>query len=347
MVFLPTDKWYPFVLIEDLIAAYAAELFPGYEIAEKGVMRLTRGAELSFDEEKDEDFLRVMSEALRERREGDIVRLEVSEDAPWAKAVARMLGVSAEAAVVNPSWLDLKTVSQLAFQPGFETLKRPVWEPRTVPDFERSDDLWKLLREKAVLVHHPYESFDAVVRFVEAAADDPDVLAIKQTLYRTDADSPILRALERAAEKGKRVTVLLELKARFDEENNIEAARRMVRAGVTVLYGVAGFKTHAKVCLVVRREPDGIRRYAHLSTGNYNSKTARLYSDLGLFTSDEIMAGEYGEDECVFSGKVAYLYCPGGYGKTKLSNTFFEKKTKLIATTRNWKTVLKLLELAG
>jgi polyphosphate kinase len=292
MIFLPTEKWHPFVLIEDLIASYASELFPGFEIAEKGVMRLTRGAELTFDEEKDEDFMRVMTEALRERREGDIVRLEVSADGFWAQFLKKRLAIADEDVVVNPSWIVLKTISQLALQPGFETLKRPAWEPRTVPDFERTDDFWKLLKEKAVLVFHPYESFDAVVRFLETAAEDPDVLAIKQTLYRTDPDSPVIRALEKAAEKGKRVTALIELKARFDEENNIEGARRLAHAGASVLYGVAGLKTHAKVCLVVRREPEGIRRYIHLSTGNYNSRTARLYSDIGYFTSDEDIAND-------------------------------------------------------
>jgi len=292
MVFLPTEKWYPFVLIEDLIAAYAAELFPGYEIAEKGVMRLTRGAELTFDEEKDEDFMRIMTEALRERRTGDIVRLEVSAEEPWSRALRDMFSVAPGEVVVNPSWIDLKTISQIALQPGFESLKRAAWEPRVVPEFDRADDLWELLRGKNVLVFHPYESFDAVTRLLDTAADDPDVLAIKQTLYRTDSDSPILRALERAAEKGKRVTAVIELKARFDEENNIEWARRLTIAGATVLYGVAGMKTHAKACLIVRRERDGIRRYIHLSTGNYNAKTARLYSDVGIFTTDDAIAND-------------------------------------------------------
>lgn len=292
IVFLPTEKWHPFVLIEDLIAYYAAELFPGYEIAEKGVMRLTRGAELSFNEEKDEDFMRVMTEALRERRIGEIVRLEVSSREPWTEFLQKHLAIAPGDVLVNPSWMDLKTISQLAFQPGFETLKRPAWEPHGVPEFEKATDLWALLREKSVVVMHPYQSFDAVVRFLETAAEDPDVLAIKQTLYRTDADSPVVRALERAAEKGKRVTALIELKARFDEENNIGWAQRLTRAGASVLYGVANLKTHAKACLVIRREPGGLRRYVHLGTGNYNDKTAKIYSDIGYFTSDDTLAGD-------------------------------------------------------
>ncbi len=292
MVFLPTEKGYPFVLAEDLIGAFASDLFPGFEVAEKGVMRLTRGAELSLDEEKDDDFARVMTEALRERRTGEIVRLEVSADAPWATYLKKKLEIAPEDVVVNPAWIDLKTISQLAFQTGFDHLKRPAWQPRAVPDFERAKDLWTLLKEKNVLVFHPYESFDAVVQFVEAAAADPDVLAIKQTLYRTDQNSPVVRALERAAENGKRVTVLIELKARFDEESNIEWAKRLTTAGASVLYGIAGLKTHAKVCLIVRRESEGIKRYAHLATGNYNERTATVYSDIGYFTSNDDLTND-------------------------------------------------------
>jgi polyphosphate kinase len=292
IVFLPTEKGHPFVLAEDLISAFAAELFPGYEVVEKGLMRLTRGAELTFDEEKDDDFASVMTEALRERRTGEIVRLEISAEAPWSAYLKKKLQIAPEDVVVNPAWIDLKAISQLAFQTGFEHLKRPAWQPRAVPDFERAADLWTLLKEKNVLVFHPYESFDAVVQFVEAAADDPDVLAIKQTFYRTDPDSPVVRALERAAGKGKRVTALVELKARFDEESNIEWAKRLTTAGASVLYGIAGLKTHAKVCLVVRRESDGIKRYVHVATGNYNERTAMTYSDIGYFSSNDDLASD-------------------------------------------------------
>jgi polyphosphate kinase len=292
MVFLPSEKGHPFVLAEDVIGAFASELFPGYEILEKGVMRLTRGAELSFDEEKDDDFARVITEALHERRTGEIVRMEISATSGWAEDFKKKLGISPEDVVVNPSWIDLKTISQLAFQTGFDQLKRPAWQPRAVPDFERAKDLWPLLKEKSVLVFHPYESFDAVIQFIETAAADPDVLAIKQTLYRTDQNSAVVRALERAAENGKRVTVLIELKARFDEESNVEWAKRLTKAGASVLYGIAGLKTHAKVCLVVRREREGIKRYVHTSTGNYNERTAMIYSDIGYFSSDDDLAND-------------------------------------------------------
>lgn len=323
MLFLPAeDKGHPFVLLEDVIAFFATELFPGFEILEKGIMRLTRGAELTLDEEKDEDFLRVMSEALRERQTGDIVRLEVSTNNGWAHFLRKALHLTEDEVVENRSWIDLKTISQLAFQPGFENLKRPLWEPRAVPEFERSEDPWEVIRAKNILLFHPYESFSAVTQFLEKAAEDPEVLAIKQTLYRTDQDSPILAALEKAAQKGKRVTALIELKARFDEENNIEWARRLTAAGASVLYGVAGYKTHAKACLVVRRERDGIRRYVHLSTGNYNAKTARIYSDIGFFTCDEAIA----HDVSAFFNMITGYSQPAGWKKIEIAPYGLRKK---------------------
>ena len=323
MLFLPAvEKDHPFVLLEDVIASFATELFPGFEILEKGVMRLTRGAELTLDEEKDEDFMRVMTEALRERQTGDIVRLEVSTNNGWAHFLRKALHLTEDEVVENRSWIDLKTISKFAFQPGFENLKRPLWEPCAVPEFERQDDLWEVIREKNILMFHPYESFGAVTQFLEKAAEDPEVLAIKQTLYRTDQDSPILAALEKAAQKGKRVTALIELKARFDEENNIEWAKRLATAGASVLYGVAGYKTHAKACLVVRRERDGIRRYVHLSTGNYNAKTSRIYSDIGFFTCDEALAN----DISAFFNMITGYSQPASWKKIEIAPYGLRKK---------------------
>ena len=217
---------------------------------------------------------------------------DASAEAPWAAYLKKKLAIAPEDVIVNPAWIDLKTISQLAFQAGFEPLKLPAWQPRAVPDFERASDLWTLLKQKNILVFHPYESFDAVVQLLEAAAQDPDVLAIKQTLYRTDPNSPVVRALERAAENGKRVTALVELKARFDEESNIEWAKRLTTAGASVLYGIAGLKTHAKVCLIIRRETEGIKRYVHVGTGNYNERTATIYSDIGYFSSNDDLAND-------------------------------------------------------
>jgi polyphosphate kinase len=233
-----------------------------------------------------------MQEALRLRNQSQIMRLEITAPEKMRSFLKKKLEVGENEICEIQSWMDLKTISQISAQPIFSELKRPAWIPTSVPDFETADDLWSLLKKKDVLVHHPYESFETVNRFLREAADDPDVLMIKQTLYRAGHDSSVISSLERATEKGKQVTVLVELKARFDEEKNIEWARRLELRGANILYGVAGFKTHVKACLVVRREPEGIVRYVHLSTGNYNEKTAQIYSDIGLFTSNEEIAND-------------------------------------------------------
>jgi len=287
VVALPSEEGYPILLLEDLIRMYAARLFEGYEIEGEAQLRLTRGAEMTLDEERDEDFAKVMAEALLARRRGAIMRLEHAAPPDIASFLTDRLSVRPDRCYRVEGWFDLKGVSALASIPGFDELKRPAWRPRPSPAFDGPDDVWTVIRRRDVLLHLPYESFDPVVRFVREAAEDPEVLAVKQTLYRTASPSRLVAALERAAEAGKRVTVLVELKARFDEEDNIQWARRLEQTGASVVYGLAGLKTHAKACLVVRREPDGIRRYAHLATGNYNETTARLYSDHGFFTCDE------------------------------------------------------------
>ncbi len=311
MVYLPSEKGHPFVLLEDVVSFFARDLFSGFEIIDRGLIRLTRGAEMTLDEEKDEDFMKVMTEALRRRREGAIMRLEIRASAAAVRFICERFSITEASIVPVSDWFDLKSVSQIALQPGFEQLKRKTWEPRPCRDFEESDDVWALLKSKNVLAVFPYESFDCVSRFLQTAAEDPDVLAIKQTLYRIDKDSPILRSLETAAEKGKRVTALIELKARFDEANNIEWARRLQMAGATVLYGLAGLKTHAKACLVIRRESEGIKRYVHLSTGNYNEKTARLYSDFSYFTTNEDLAN----DISAFFNMITGYSQPAGWAK--------------------------------
>jgi polyphosphate kinase len=292
MISLPSPKGYQFMLIENLIALFAKDLFLGYEIVSQGLMRITRAAGLTLDEESEEDFSRVMSAALRKRRQSYVVRVETAMDPEMEGFLVKKLDVTPEKIYRVRSWFDLKTISQFAYQPLFQDLRRPVWDPRPVPEFEKPEDCWNVLKQRDVWVHHPYQSFEAVHQFLAAAATDPDVLAIKQTLYRIGQDSEIVRYLELAAEAGKRVTVLVELKARFDEEKNITWAHRLEDAGASVIYGVAGLKTHAKICLVVRREPEGIKRYVHLSTGNYNEKTAELYSDIGYFTGDEKLAND-------------------------------------------------------
>jgi len=284
-----------FVPLEELIVANLGRLFPGMAVEEAYPFRVTRNSDLDLEEDDADDLLLTIELQLRKRRFGPVVRLEVAEGAP--DRVVRLLQDELEIGEVDtyrvPGLLGLGDLAELA-EVDRPRLKWPSWTPVTPPRLRRSDDeapdpdrLFAEIRRGDLLVHHPYDSFsDSVERLVVTAAEDPRVLAIKQTLYRTSGDSPIVRALIRAAERGKQVVVLVELKARFDEENNIQWARELERAGVHVVYGLVGLKTHTKTALVVRREPDGIRRYVHVGTGNYNPRTARLYTDLGLLSAD-------------------------------------------------------------
>ncbi len=315
MIMLPSESSHAFILIEDVIGLFAQELFLGFMIGRQGSLRVTRCAEFTIDEEKDEDLAKLMSEALRSRKESRVVRLEIDASDDMIDHLKQKMGIEGHEIFKSEGWLDLKSISQLAFQPGFERFKRLAWIPRPVLEMTEAGDLWGLLREKDLLVHYPYDSFSAFLRFVSTAAEDPDVLAIKQTLYRTGNHSPVINALEKAVEKGKQVTVLVELKARFDEERNIEEAKRLERAGATILYGVVGLKTHSKVCLVVRREAAGIKRYLHLGTGNYNEKTAQIYSDLNLFTSHD----EFAADVSSFFNLMTGFSSPGHFSKLEMA----------------------------
>ena len=276
-----------FVLLEDVIADHLGTLFGGFRVLEHTVFRVTRNTDLIIDEDAAEDLLQTIEEHLRQRLHGDAVRLEIA-DAANERFVQMLVG----ALDLHPrdvyrvqGPVDLTVMMALHRLDGFRALKDEPLVPGLPPAFASGGDVFELIRNQDILVHHPFESFSSVVNFIDRAADDPQVLAIKQTLYRTSGASPIIRALERAAQNGKQVTALVELKARFDEENNIVWARSLEHAGVHVVYGVVGLKTHCKASLVVRRESDGIRRYVHLATGNYNPTTARVYTDLGLFTA--------------------------------------------------------------
>lgn len=315
IITLPSDVNFDFVLLGDVISFFAEELFHGFEIIDQGVLRITRRAQLSLDEEKDEDFAEVMAEAIRSRRLSPVIRLEITASEKMTAFFKELLQAEDHMIYRTTSWIDLKSISQLAFHPSFDSLRMPKWTPCRVPLLENAEDIWSVISAKDVLVHQPYESFNTFISFLRQAAEDPDVLSIKQTLYRSGESSPVIRELERAAENGKQVTVLVELKARFDEERNIEWARRLMNAGATVLYGVAGLKTHAKACLVVRRETEGIRRYLHLSTGNYNEKTARLYSDMSLFTS----SSELCADISSFFNIVTGYSQPGIFSKIEIA----------------------------
>jgi polyphosphate kinase len=283
-----------FVLLEDVIAAHLGTLFGGVRVVGHAVFRVTRNTDLEIDEDDAEDLLQTIEETLRQRMRGDTVRLEIAAgaDERFEQMLRGALDLELPDVYRVTGPVDLTVFMALHRLDGFRTLKDEPLVPRIPPAFTAAADVFELIRGQDILVHHPYESFGCVVDFIERAANDPQVLAIKQTLYRTSGASPILRALERAAHNGKQVTALVELKARFDEENNIVWARSLEQAGVHVVYGVVGLKTHCKAALVVRREADGIRRYVHLSTGNYNPTTARIYTDLGLFTANQ----EFGKD---------------------------------------------------
>ena len=279
-----------FLPMEELIAAFLDVLFPGLEIVEHHAFRITRNADFEVEEDRDEDLLQALERELARRRFGSPVRLEIADDMTenMLELLLRELDVHPGDVIEVSGLLDLSSLWQI-YGVDRPDLKDPPFVPATPPAFgerETPKSIFSTLRDGDVLVHHPYDSFSTTVqRFIEQAAADPNVLAIKQTLYRTSGDSPIVNALIDAAEAGKQVVALVEIKARFDEQANIKWARALEQAGVHVVYGLIGLKTHCKTCLVVRREGSTIRRYCHIGTGNYNPKTARLYEDVGLLTA--------------------------------------------------------------
>ncbi len=288
-----------FVSLEDLILRHTKLIFPQLRVIGQYSFRVTRNFDMQVDDEEADDLLRKLQAELRRRERGDAVRLEVKGSAPQES-----LNWLCQALELNPK-LDVYEVSGPLFLGDMTVLtagderrdlKDEPYSPQYVPPMRDADDFFETILARDVLLHHPYESFGSVMDFLSQAAEDPRVLAIKQTLYRTGGESPLVKALQRAAELGKQVTALVELKARFDEESNIAWARALERSGVNVMYGLLGFKTHAKVLMVVRREATGLRRYVHLATGNYNQQTARLYEDISLFTARE----EIAEDATAF-----------------------------------------------
>ncbi|MGK3966492.1 polyphosphate kinase 1 [Sorangium sp. So ce118] len=285
-----------FVLLEDVIARHVKDFFPSGRLRGTYPFRVTRNWDLEIDEEEGEDLLETIQAELRRRDRGNAVRLEIGIGEGAGTSVQRLcraLKVDSSLAVYRvPGPLHIADLMGIVADDERREYRDEPFSPQVPPVFRDVEDIFAVIREQDVLLHHPYESFDPIAEFVSRAADDPNVLAIKQTLYRTGGDSPILKALARAAESGKQVTAIVELKARFDEASNIQWARMLEQSGVQVIYGLLGLKTHAKALLVVRREKDKLRRYVHLSTGNYNPQTARLYTDIGLFTANR----EIGED---------------------------------------------------
>ncbi len=276
-----------FVWLGDMIRANLSILFSGMEVLEAHRFRITRDTDIELQEDEADDLLSVIEENIKQRRFGRVVRLEVAYKMPefMQETLIENLLISKEDVDVIEGPLGLSDVMQLYDLPVHQ-LKFKSYYPSIPKSFEQGEDIFTIIKQKDIMLHHPYHSFTPVIDFIKQASKDPDVLAIKQTLYRVGSDSPIVRYLIEAADRGKQVAVLVELKARFDEENNIYWAKELEKVGIHVVYGLVGLKTHAKMTLVVRKEFDGVKRYVHLSTGNYNATTAKLYTDLGFFTDD-------------------------------------------------------------
>lgn len=296
VVTIPTDgdNCTTVILLEQIIEKNIQKLFLNYRVLCQAPFRVMRNADLSIDEDEAADLLIEIEKQLKKRQWGEAIRLEVEDniDKRLLKTLRKEFNLSEDAIFKINGPLDLTFLMKVYDIEGFDHLKEPKYIPQQPKMLDASRDLFEQIREHDILLHHPYETFNPVVNFVKKAASDPNVLAIKQTLYRVSSHSPIIASLAQAAENGKQVSVLVELKARFDEENNIVWAKKLEKAGCHVIYGLVGLKTHSKITLVVRKEEDEIRRYVHLGTGNYNDSTAKLYTDMGMFTSKT----RYGED---------------------------------------------------
>ena len=319
VVTIPTDEdgCSTVILLEQIIEKNIRRLFTGYKVLCATPYRVMRNADLPFDEDEAADLLVEIEKQLKRRQWGEPIRLEVEAgiDKQLLKVLKRELPINEESIYRIHGPLDLTFLMKVYGLDGFDHLKEKPFTPQQPKYLEPDRDLFEQIREHDILLHHPYETFDPVVKFIATAAADPDVLAIKQTLYRVSSHSPIIASLAAAAENGKQVSVLVELKARFDEENNIVWARKLEEAGAHVIYGLVGLKTHSKITLVVRREEDGIRRYVHLATGNYNDSTAKLYTDMGIFTAKRT----YGEDATAVFNMLSGYSEPLGWNKLTLA----------------------------
>ena len=302
-----------FILLEQIIERNMDKLFLNYNVVAASPYRIMRNADFSIDEEGAEDLLLEIEKQIKSRQWGEVIRLEVegSINKKLLSILKKNLGVNEIDIYKIKGPIDLTFLMKLYGIEGRNNLRSPSFKPQDNPRIKAGDSIFEEIRKGDILLHHPYESFDPVVDFIAQASVDPQVLAIKQTLYRVSGNSPIIASLARAAENGKQVTVLVELKARFDEENNIIWAKKLEKAGCHVIYGLVGLKTHCKIALVVRREEDGIRRYVHLGTGNYNDSTAKLYTDCGMFTCNE----SYGEDATAVFNMLSGYSEPANWNK--------------------------------
>lgn len=313
------------ILLEEIIERNIGKLFLSYDVVCAHPYRIMRNADLSIDEDEAEDLLQEIQKQLKKRQWGEVIRLEVEE-----KMDKRLLKILKSEFLIKDvdiynigGPLDLTFLMKMYGLDGFDKYKKSSYAPAPVPEIQESEnDVFAAIRKQDIFLHHPFTSFDPVVDFVRQAAKDPDVLAIKQTLYRVSGNSPIIAALAQAAENGKQVSVLVELKARFDEENNIVWAKMLEKAGCHVIYGLLGLKTHSKITLVVRREEEGIRRYVHLGTGNYNDSTAKQYTDCGIFTCD----ARYGEDATAVFNMLSGYSEPKSWNKLVVAPIWMKKR---------------------
>lgn len=305
------------ILLEEIIERNISKLFLNYDVCCAHPFRITRNADLAIDEDEVEDLLLEIEKQIKKRRWGQAIRLEVEDgaDKRMLRLLKKELGVSESGIFHVDGPLDLTFLMKVYGLEGFEHLKTAKYVPQPVMELEGEESVFDKIKKQDILLHHPYQTFEPVTDFIRQASRDPDVLAIKQTLYRVSGNSPIIAALAQAADNGKQVSVLVELKARFDEENNIVWARKLEKAGCHVIYGLVGLKTHSKITLVVRREEDGIRRYVHLGTGNYNDATAKLYTDVGLLTANEAI----GEDATAVFNMLSGYSEPRSWNKLSLA----------------------------
>lgn len=339
------------IYLEEIIERNIQKLFLNYDIVCSHPFRVMRNADLSIDEDEAEDLLKEIEKQLKKRQWGEVIRLEIEEkaDKRLLKILKKELHVSSDSIYEINGPLDLTVLMKVYGLSGFESLKALPYTPRPVSALMNEDDIFTNIRNGDILLCHPYESFAPVVEFIQTAAKDPDVLAIKQTLYRVSGNSPIIAALAEAADNGKQVSVLVELKARFDEENNIIWAKMLEKSGCHVIYGLRGLKTHSKITLVVRREEDGIRRYVHLGTGNYNDSTAKLYTDCGIFTCDRLI----GEDATAVFNMLSGYSEPLGWNKLSLAPLWLrgkflrliQKETKNASIGKGGRIIVKMNSL--
>lgn len=321
---VPDGENYTYILLEQIIEKNIESLFLNYDVVCAYPYRIMRNADLTIDEDEAADLLKEIQKQLKMRQWGEIIRLEVEEkvDKKLLTFLKEELHIAKEDVYKINGPIDLTFLMKVYGMEGYDELRIAPYIPQRVPQIVPGSNIFEAIRKEDILLHHPYQTFDPVVDFIRQAAIDPDVLAIKQTLYRVSGNSPIIASLALAAENGKQVSVLVELKARFDEENNIVWAKKLEKAGCHVIYGLVGLKTHSKIALVVRREEDGIRRYVHLGTGNYNDSTAKLYTDCGMFTCSEAI----GEDATAVFNMLSGYSEPSSWNKLVVAPIWLRNK---------------------